>query len=134
MQLTYEDLRNCARLAKALEDSTERIQRLRSMLERTTTRARETPGAGAFADRMAESIARLDEWETECIYRSDAYLEHAFLVDQEIERLEDDRHRRVLRLRYLDGLLWEEIAEKMHYSIQWCKHLHDTALEKLGVT
>jgi len=48
-----------------------------------------------------------------------------------IEKLTDDRHRTVLQLRYLCGLTWEDISEKLHFTLRWVHKLHKEAIEKL---
>lgn len=52
-------------------------------------------------------------------------------IEHAIETLSDSRQRTVLRLRYLDGLKWEEVAERMCYCLQWVFKLHRKALEQL---
>ena len=41
----------------------------------------------------------------------------------------EPRQRLVLQFRYLDGLTWERIAEKMNITYQWACHLHKLALK-----
>lgn len=37
----------------------------------------------------------------------------------------------VLQLYYLDGLTWEEVAVKMHFSWRWTMELHGRALQEM---
>ena len=136
MQITYQDLKLCATLAREAEDMSERIQRLRAMLERTTTTIKDMPGGGGgcVGDKMADSFAKLDEWEREAGHRTEVYLDHAWIVERAILALPDDRHRLILRLRYLDGLTWEEISDKSNYDERWCRRLHKKGLAALGIT
>lgn len=39
-----------------------------------------------------------------------------------------EREKHLLTLRYIDGLIWEEVAEKMHYSYKHVHRLHNEAL------
>ncbi|MBR1689387.1 MAG: DUF1492 domain-containing protein [Oscillibacter sp.] len=50
-----------------------------------------------------------------------------------ISRIPDARLRRLLRLRYISGLTFDEIAERMHYSWRWVIKLHGQALDQLRV-
>jgi len=43
--------------------------------------------------------------------------------------LEDETEKAVLRLRYLMGLTWEEIANEVAYSYQYIHIIHKRALE-----
>lgn len=51
-------------------------------------------------------------------------------IEQAIEGL-DGTERILMRYRYLQGLTWEQVAEKMHYTYQWVCHIHGVALKKL---
>jgi len=46
-----------------------------------------------------------------------------------IERLFDPVEREVLELRYLSGLKWEDVAEKMLYDVRQVRRIHVRALE-----
>ena len=49
-----------------------------------------------------------------------------------IEAVPDVRERTALRLRYLHGLGWAEVAEQMFYSLRWVMKIHRRALKRLG--
>ena len=53
------------------------------------------------------------------------------LMDNAIEALEDERQRNVMRLYYLNGLTWEQVAERMHYSREWVCRLHRKAIKEV---
>lgn len=48
-----------------------------------------------------------------------------------IKQLEDENERDVLFYRYIKGLGWWEIAEKMGYTERWVTELHGRALKHL---
>lgn len=50
-----------------------------------------------------------------------------------IDSVEDPDCRQVLRMYYIDRKNFREIAEKMHFSIRWIKHLHLKALECIEI-
>jgi DNA-directed RNA polymerase specialized sigma24 family protein len=127
--LTYEDLRICASLAREAEDLLECIKRTRSMLERMAPVYTAAPGSGdAQADRVGEGVAKLADLETAAQEKLEAYLDFVAQVGAAIDTLAEPDQRRVLRLRYLEGLRWEAIAEKTHFHERWCKELHHRAL------
>ncbi|MDR1954299.1 MAG: hypothetical protein LBQ21_07525 [Clostridiales Family XIII bacterium] len=43
------------------------------------------------------------------------------------------RERRLIRLRYFEGISWERVAVEMDYSIHWVWKKHGEILEKLKV-
>ena len=53
-------------------------------------------------------------------------------AEKQILKLEDEKLRAVLELRYLCGLTWEEIASKLHFTMRWVHKLHKEALEAFG--
>ena len=51
-----------------------------------------------------------------------------------IDALENEDYKNILIMRYLDTLTWEEIANKMYYSVATVKRWHKKALEKIIVS
>jgi len=49
-----------------------------------------------------------------------------------IKKLDDDRYRAVLQLRYLCAMTWEEVADKMKYNVRWTHKMHREAVEALA--
>lgn len=57
-----------------------------------------------------------------------------FLRDELIDRLgtiEDEQVRKVMSLRYVHGLEWSAVAERMCFSLRWVMRLHQRGLEEL---
>lgn len=52
------------------------------------------------------------------------------VIETAIEKLEP-RERRLVRLHYIDGLTWEQVAVEMTYSWRQVHRIHGEALEKL---
>lgn len=48
-----------------------------------------------------------------------------------IERVKDPDYRLLLEYRYLIGLTWDSIAEKMGFTTQWINVLHKRALNEV---
>lgn len=51
-------------------------------------------------------------------------------IETAIEPL-DTTYRMLLRYRYIDGLKWEDVCEKMNYSWRQTHYLHGRALQQL---
>lgn len=49
-------------------------------------------------------------------------------VVEAITSIPKEREQLILRYRYIAGLGWEKIAEKMNICSKWCKVLHDKAV------
>lgn len=52
-------------------------------------------------------------------------------IERAISRISDKKESELLRLRYIDGKKWSEIAEEMLYSEQHIHRIHQKAIEKL---
>ena len=48
-----------------------------------------------------------------------------------IDRLPDERHRIILRLRYLNGYRWEDVAERAGYTTRQVYNLHRAAVARV---
>lgn len=53
-------------------------------------------------------------------------------AEKVIARLKDERYRSVLQLRYLCGYDWQDIADRLHFSLRWVHKLHGEALKELA--
>ena len=86
-------------------------------------------GSGTVDDtgRLAAKLADL-------AYLIAAKLEEAIAVrlqiEQAIEGL-DGQERVLMRLRYIEGRTWEEIAAAMHYSFRRVTQIHGNILQRL---
>lgn len=95
----------------------------------STGRLREVKvsSSGAY-DRMAEDVARIVD-ETAQLEKVRAETERALgEILRAIKSVPDEMQRAVLMLRYVEGLGWIEIAEKIHYEISNTYIMHGRAL------
>lgn len=110
----------CARDLDALRDVGIRSPRLDGM-------PRSTGGTGGLDRQMILIDAaqrRLDREREKAL----ALLEE---TEDLIAELEDYRQKNVIRLRYIDGLNWEQIATELHWSERTVYNIHGKALEAL---
>lgn len=61
----------------------------------------------------------------------DKYVEHKQIIEKSIDKVEDVTSKNILILHYIDGLSFEEIAEKLHYCERQISRLHKKAVENL---
>lgn len=59
-------------------------------------------------------------------------LKYSREAEKLILKLPDENHRAVLQLRYLCAMGWEEVAERLHYSLRWVHKLHADAIAALA--
>jgi DNA-directed RNA polymerase specialized sigma subunit len=48
-----------------------------------------------------------------------------------IHKVEDHKENTLLRMRYISGMTWEQVAVEMHYSYRQTTRLHGKALESV---
>ena len=90
-----------------------------------------TGGGGAY-DRMAEDVARIVDAEDTL---SDALAEISRKLKeilQAIESVPDEMQKTVLTLRYIEGLDWIRIAERIGYEERQTFVLHGRALVEVN--
>ena len=51
-----------------------------------------------------------------------------YKITREIERIPDERYRKILTLRYVEGKRLMDVAEEMFYDYDWVRKLHGRAL------
>ena len=54
-------------------------------------------------------------------------------IVRDIRALENEDEQKVLRLRYIKGLKWDEIAAEMNYSYKWIHKIHGKALKNFKI-
>ena len=111
------------------------IERWRSLAEKVTPTLSALP-ASTSADGTRTETA-VEQIEERC-----AALELALCVmaarceatEKAIQSVPDERLRLLLRYRYIDGMAFERIAEKLRLSRQWVCGLHDSAVNQIGIS
>lgn len=111
------------------------IERWRSLAEKVTPTLSALPAStSANGTRTETAVEQISEW---C-----AALELALCVmaarceatEKAIQSVPDERLRLLLRYRYIDGMAFERIAEKLGLSRQWVCGLHDSAVNQIEIS
>ena len=55
-------------------------------------------------------------------------------IEKQIRQMENEDEQEVLRLRYILGMKWEEVAVKMGYSWKQTHRIHSSALKNFKMT
>ena len=110
----------------------EQREKLRATMEAPRSQALDgmphgSGGGDAMAGLVAELIA-LNEKYMAKLNRLNAALNE---VEDMIDGLEDPTERRLMRYRYINGLVWEEVCVEMNYSWRQTHRIHGQALDKL---
>ena len=106
------------------------IIRTKTQLESISIKLDGMPRGTGLSNKTATLAAKLGDFEAEL---ADAEIEVEMKrqeIIRTIHRLDNADHIQILELRYIDGLKWEAIAEKMHYTVRWITSLHGRALQE----
>ena len=119
------------RLNQRIDRLLEEQGRWREKAMRITPVLSPVPGGGGSGSPIERPMDKVLEIDVE-INRE---IDELQIVRQEIRaalnQLEDENLELLMEYRYIDGLTWERIAEKMDYSRQWVFSLHGKALQKI---
>lgn len=82
-----------------------------------------------LSDYMAEIDAAIEDLKKERLEKIKIYRE----IEMRIRCMKDEDEQEVLRMRYIKGTKWEDIAEKMNYSYSGTLKLHGRALTDIEI-
>lgn len=82
-----------------------------------------------LSDYIAEIDAAIEDLKEERLEKIKIYRE----IEMRIRCMKDKDEQEVLRMRYIKGMKWEDIAEKMNYSYSGTLKLHGRALTDIEI-
>jgi DNA-directed RNA polymerase specialized sigma subunit len=127
-----EYLKSYRRAIKREQDILDEIQRLRldkmfpSVVNDGMPRGSSHSDLSDYAAILDEQIDLLKEERLEKVrcYQK---------IERQIRQMENEDEQEVLRLRYILGMKWEEVAVKMDYSWRQIHRIHSAALLNLKI-
>lgn len=131
--MTKAQLQKYRALKKELNDIRRRREDLEDVMygprsQRIDGMPRGGSGAG---DVLEERIDRKDELLAMYMAKEEELDDALFAIERAIEKL-DPTQRTLVRLHYIDGLTWEQVAVAIDYSWSQTHRIHSAALKKLG--
>ena len=125
-------LGRCMHVKSEIDDLLEEIERVHSMRTRITTVLRETTASGgAVGDRRTDATVSLIELEERLRERLKGLSAIYNEVSAVIDKLPSHKQRQVMRLHYLAGMSFEQIAKRYNRDIRSLFRLHGRALENI---
>ena len=83
--------------------------------------------------KLSKALAeQLKEIITDCEHRRRDYTFRCQEIRSTINRLTDPEEHRIITMRYIDLMRWEDIADQLYVSVCWVHCLHNKALETIG--
>ena len=76
-------------------------------------------------------VSSLNDLKEKIIYYRYQKVKICIELYDKIEALEDEQEKRLLKYRYIRGYRWEDIAEKMGYSIRQVFNIHNKIIYRI---
>lgn len=108
----------------------ERVQRMRSMLTRSTQQISDMPRGGGQSD-WTDTVANLVEADRELCAMIDHFVEMQRAILSQINQITDPAQRTLLEFRYLRGWSWNRISIYMECDRKTCWRIHGSALTNI---
>lgn len=127
-----EFLRKYRRAVRREQDILDEIQRLRADKMFPSVCNDGMPRGSSqtdLSDYIAEIDAAIEDLKEERLEKIKIYRE----IEMRIRCMKDEDEQEVLRMRYIKGMKWEDIAEKINYSYSGTLKLHGRALTDIEI-
>ena len=111
----------------------DQIARLRELSTKTTQTLTPDKVKANSENRLESSVSKIVDIEREIGASIDQLERTRLQVESVINSVPNVNQRNVLRLRYISGMKWEQIAVKLNYDYRWVLRLHDKALNKIAI-
>ena len=121
-------------LNQRIDSLLEEQYRWKCLAMKVTQNFSPTPGGGESGSPIERPMDKVDELERKITQAIDELADIRMEIEAVLGQLEDDTLRKLMEYRYIDGLTWEQVAEKMHYSWRHTCRLHGEALAKINMS
>lgn len=123
------ELRQYRGILREIEQLEAEKQRVLDSLLAPPNQVRQLQGRSG-TDRIGEAVARRETYQNLIDRKLDELIALREQIESAIQGLPAEE-RRLMRLRYIDGLTWEKIAVELNYSWSQVHRIHSTILAKL---
>ena len=127
-----EFLRRAREVDRRVDEAQERAEQLRAKLEAGRMSSVTGMPRGGGAD-WTETADKLIELERVVNQRTRELVRWKLAAIDAIRAVEEPRLSEVLELYYIDGLTWEQVAQRMGRDVRWVYRLHGRALMMVKV-
>ena len=111
----------------------DQIARLRELSTKITQTLTPDKVKSNSENRLESSESKIVDIEREIGASIDQLERIRLQVESVINSVPNVNQRNVLRLRYISGMKWEQIAVKLNYDYRWVLRLHGKALNKIAI-
>jgi hypothetical protein len=122
-------LRQLTRTDRRIDAMLERRERYEALAMKRTTSLTGMPAAQRTESSVEYFAGKLVDLSRDIDQMVDQYVDLTRKIEKEIDALPDDRHRDLLKWRYVNGWRWEQIADAMNYDKRQVYRMHGDALQ-----
>lgn len=114
---------------KYIEEKLNDTEEVKAKVEKITTTLSmtKTNSSSESNDKFGDAISKLEELKIDCTDKMQELLRNKFKIDDKIEEVEQP-YRNILFCRYTRGMSWNEVSDKLKYTVQYVWELHGEAL------
>ena len=123
--------RKAIRRIRRVDEELEELQELAKSVKATGYSG--MPHGGGTSKDLSDELARIDSLKRKLEREKEQVVESYISIEKCIRDVEDEEENDVLFYRYVKGLRWWEIAEKMECTERWVNKLHGRALNRLKI-
>lgn len=109
-----------------IDSEIEQAQRIRELASAVSSSC--GGGSGGTSDKVGNAVAKLVDLENDINCDIDKLVVIRHEIETTISCVEDEKLQTLLRLRYINGRTWEQIAVSMSYSYMQICRIHGAAL------
>lgn len=119
------------RLNQRIDRLLEEQSRWRERALKITPTLSQAPGGGGSGSPIERPMDKVLEIDVEINREIDTLQTIRQEIRETLNQLEDESLKLLMEYRYIDGMTWEQIAVKMHYSYMQICRLHGRALKTI---
>ena len=122
-KMTVEQLRECWWRRSKIKSLQDRIERINEQITNAAAKPlTHAPRGGGNRDAIGEAVAKMQELRADLLRELVALEEHLRTVERWLDTLPPNKAA-VLRLRYVDGYSWREVARRAGYAERHCRRI-----------
>jgi hypothetical protein len=125
-----EYLRQLLNLKRLIEAKQLECESLDAMSKKVTSVLSNCKVDSSHSNRNEDIVIRVIELKKDISEQMKAYVKLQTKISKEIDEIKNIKYRSLLVMRYVGGLKFEEISEKMNYGMRWVLTLHKEALKE----
>lgn len=128
-------LKQAYRLNELINSDLAELQNLRSLsVSISSDMSKERVQSTKQPDKIGSIVAKIVDLENEINAEINQFVDLKKEIRDKINLLTNRNQQLVLRLRYIEFLTWEQVAERMTYSVKQVFRIHGEAIKNLTRT